>query len=600
MCIIKAKWAATFWMLLLLTQFLVFAQDTVRENSILQQKNPLGRVEVPDTEEQRRFVKEHSFDNPTFRQKQSEKANGEAALAGQGSKQVRMIYLVPSDKSVRADYQIAIASAISDLQGFYKDQLGGGYAFPMHSPIVEVFQTSHPSAFYSTGYNARPGGFYESVLSDGFALTGGGFNDPDNRWIFYIDADLICGQYTGGTSGIALLPANDLRGLTSQATVPVCPSDRSNILSVNRWVGGLGHELGHSFNLPHPPGCDNGNCAGGQYAYLSLMYIGYLYYPGTYLLDEDKAKLLAGGFFEVPKYDLGGVITESNKTGLAGVTVTINETRESFVSDANGTFSFTGLRSGGNYTIGVTKAGYRFTPSSVVFNHLDRNQTANFTGTLQTHKISGQIIDVNGSPVGDVEVKISGAQSLTVRSDKDGRFSFDDLVSDHSYSVTPFKANYTFSPQNQTFDNLGSDQTAYFTVIRSPDGPVLVTEPNSNRAMAVDSVTFLHDPFSVISNYNFSADRRTRIMLLTVNLNLLPGEDASVLKIQAEDSRGNVYLLPVEAVKKVPGFEWLTQVLVKLPDDLNNAGDILVNINLRGAVSNKGLISIAPPASVSP
>jgi hypothetical protein len=113
-------------------------------------------------------------------------------------------------------------------------------------------------------------------------------------------------------------------------------------------------------------------------------------------------------------------------------------------------------------------------------------------------------------------------------------------------------------------------------------------------------VTFLHDPFPIIFNYNFSADRRTRIMLLAVNVNLLPGEDASVLKIQAEDSRGNVYLLPGEAVEKVPGFDWLAQVLIKLPDDLINAGDILVSINLRGIVSNKGIISIAPSVSVAP
>jgi hypothetical protein len=389
MCITKAKRAASFLALLLLTHLSIFAQGTSRENSTLQQNNPLGRIEVPDSEEQRRFVEEHSLNNPSFHRKQGESVNVEVMPVAQGSKQVRVIYLVPSDKSIRADYQNAIANAISSLQSFYRDQLGGGYAFSLHSPIVEVYQTTHTAAFYSTGYNSRPGGFYESVLADGFALTGGGFNDPNNRWVFYVDADLVCGQYVGSTSGISLLPANDLRGLTSQPTVPICPTDRSEVLSVSRWIGGLGHELGHAFNLPHPPGCDDGNCAGGQYAYKSLMYVGYYYYPGTYLLDENKSQLLAGGFFNVlsldpaARYDISGRITSNDNSVLSGAIVTINETQASVASDANGNFSFAGLPSGGNYTINVAKAGYRFTPD-VLFNNLDRNQIVNFTGTPET------------------------------------------------------------------------------------------------------------------------------------------------------------------------------------------------------------------------
>ncbi len=221
---IKAKRAAMFLTLLLLPQITIFAQDMVRENSTSQQNNPLGRVEIPDSEEQRRFVEEHSFNDPSFRRKQSERANSEAAPSVQGSKQVHMIYLVPADKSFRADYQNAIANAISDLQSFYRNQLGNGYAFALHSPIIEVYQTPHPAAFYSTGNNSRPGGFFESLLADGFALTGGGFNDPNNRWVFYIDADQICGQYIGGNAGVALLAANDFRGLTNHPTCRSAPA----------------------------------------------------------------------------------------------------------------------------------------------------------------------------------------------------------------------------------------------------------------------------------------------------------------------------------------------------------------------------------------
>jgi hypothetical protein len=383
----SAARAVTFLLLLVLTQTAVVAQGARPGDYPTQPSaNPLGLTEVPDSEEQRQFVRRHSFDNPEFRPQQGD-VTGVLAAPAQGSKQVRVIYLVPADKTFRADYQSAIANAIGSLQRFYRDQLGNSNAFSLHAPTVEFYQTPHAAAFYSTGANARAGGFYETVLADGFALTGGGFNDPNNRWIFYIDADQICGQYIGGTSGIALLAANDLRGLTGQRNVPVCANEQPDPFGVNRWIGGLGHELGHSFNLPHPPGCDNGSCTGGSFASNSLMWFGYASYPNTYLLDDNKTQLLATGFFNPlsldpsAQYAISGRVADAGNTALAGATLTINETHASVTSDAAGNFSFTGLPAGGSYTVTVTKLGYRFTPAAVLFNNLDHNQAANFTGT---------------------------------------------------------------------------------------------------------------------------------------------------------------------------------------------------------------------------
>jgi hypothetical protein len=245
-----------------------------------------ARSEV-STELASKFIKKNSII--------SRSSSGASATVS--PKEVRMVYLVPSDRTIRQDYISAIQSAILNLQAFFQSQLGSGFTFSLHSPIVEVFQTSHPASFYSTGANATQIGFWNSVLGDGFALSGGGFNDPNNRWIYYVDADPACGQVTGGTSGVALLPANDLRGLTGQPNVPPCVGQPPDLNGPCRWVGGLGHELGHAFGLPHPPGCDQGTCS--EFARRSLMYLGYLDYPNTYLLDDDKSALLATGFFSV-------------------------------------------------------------------------------------------------------------------------------------------------------------------------------------------------------------------------------------------------------------------------------------------------------------
>ena len=123
--------------------------------------------------------------------------------------------------------------------------------------------------------------------------------------------------------------------------------------------------------------------------------------------------------------------------------------------------------------------------------------------------------------------------------------------------------------------------------------PVLLTEEGSNRALALDSVTLKRDPFPVLNTNNFSPDRRTRIMLLTANLDLLPGDGPSIVTAQADDGQGHTYSLTVEYVGKIPSFDWITEVIVKLPDELANADQASISINARGQSSNRAVISIA-------
>ena len=81
-------------------------------------------------------------------------------------------------------------------------------------------------------------------------------------------------------------------------------------------------------------------------------------------------------------------------------------------------------------------------------------------------------------------------------------------------------------------------------------------------------------------------------MLFATGLELMPGESASVVTAQAEDSAHQIYPLAVEYVGKVPNFDSLTQVNVRLPDGIVGGGDLLVSISLRGAASNKVIIGI--------
>ncbi|HET6854131.1 MAG TPA: hypothetical protein VFH46_17630 [Pyrinomonadaceae bacterium] len=68
---------------------------------------------------------------------------------------------------------------------------------------------------------------------------------------------------------------------------------------------------------------------------------------------------------------------------------------------------------------------------------------------------------------------------------------------------------------------------------------------------------------------------------------MLPGENASALTARAEDAALNLYPLAVEFVGKVPGFDWLTEVVVRLPDNTPAAQSLFVSVTLHARTSNK-------------
>ena len=206
---------------------------------------------------------------------------------------VHIAYLVPSDKHFRNKNRVAVKHAIRNVEAWYQDEMDGK-TFRLSHPVVQIVRTSHTADWYraSAVNGADPSlWFWLNALTDGFNATGGQFNDPNHRWVFYIDADVACGQVIGAAAGVALLAANDLRGLTGRKNVPACPGEPPDTAGVCRWVGGLGHELGHAFDLPHPDPCPGGADDA------ALMCLGYITYPDTYLRLEDKDILNASPFF---------------------------------------------------------------------------------------------------------------------------------------------------------------------------------------------------------------------------------------------------------------------------------------------------------------
>jgi Bacterial Ig domain len=125
-----------------------------------------------------------------------------------------------------------------------------------------------------------------------------------------------------------------------------------------------------------------------------------------------------------------------------------------------------------------------------------------------------------------------------------------------------------------------------------PPLPTLLTEEGSQQAIALNAATWTRSPFSTSTTQNLSSDQHTRLLLLSTNVSLMPGDNTTAIFAQAEDARHRLYPLPVEYVGKVPNFDWLTQINVRLPDELQGVGNVWVSIAVRGEISNRVLVSI--------
>jgi hypothetical protein len=208
-------------------------------------------------------------------------AAGGTVQGGEGQdKTVRVVYLVSEDREEKADYRAALERAIQDIRQWYARQLKGA-TFKLHSPIVEVVHSEQKAAWFTThpqGNNPDDWG-YNNTLAETGRLLGARLQDPHYIWVVYSDGP---GNKGRGGSGFAYLPEDDLLGLIGKHPTQKEPA---------RWVGGLGHELGHAFGLPHPTDTVRDADA--------LMWAGfYGKYPDkTYLTEQDRQILSRSPFF---------------------------------------------------------------------------------------------------------------------------------------------------------------------------------------------------------------------------------------------------------------------------------------------------------------
>jgi uncharacterized repeat protein (TIGR01451 family) len=132
----------------------------------------------------------------------------------------------------------------------------------------------------------------------------------------------------------------------------------------------------------------------------------------------------------------------------------------------------------------------------------------------------------------------------------------------------------------------GSPFTTTIKVL-DDDRPVLFTDDTTGRAISLSSISMLREPFSLFDTHNLGPDQRTRIVVFASGID---DDRLSLFSATAEGPNNQTYILIVEDVRRVPDFDWLTQVTVLLPGSIASPGDFGISLTYRGRRGNRALV----------
>lgn len=223
-----------------------------------------------------------------------------------------------------------------------------------------------------------------------------------------------------------------------------------------------------------------------------------------------------------------------------------------------------------------------------------------------TFTVTGTVKDTTGAAMsGTMVILISDVTGTQFTfTDQSGNYALTYLGGmSHNLRIMPSKSGFIFNPLLIIFTGSGTisgDKTISFEgtpipiVLSVVQPPILLTQENSLRALALDSVTWTSDPFGIAGINNFSTDQRTRVSLFVVNLELNQGEPISVITAQAETSGGQIFPLTVEYFGAVPNFSWLKQVVVKLPTEIATGADVKVTLKNHDTAGNTVNLKVNP------
>jgi hypothetical protein len=309
----------------------------------------------------------------------------------------------------------------------------------------------------------------------------------------------------------------------------------------------------------------------------------------------------------------GTVFDNSGVTGaVPGVTITLSgSSMQSTITDADGKFAFANLPLNGTFTVTPSSPNWRFFPTSSSFNTIPplfgfagKNTDLRFdatpiwvqfnSATYHAVESTKAIISVEriGSVVTTSTIQYTASSGTAVVGEDfvatTGTLTFNPGDSTKSFEIPLIYDKKVEQPEtvtltltNPTGGLARGRQTAELIISDPP--PLIVMQPFTNLAAAINADTFVRDPFPLTTTSMLDPTQilPTRVAFFVQFVDLVAGEDSSAVTVTGFNFSQATFNLPVEFVGKVPGFDDLTQINVRLPDNLP-AGDLFLRVRLRG------------------
>jgi hypothetical protein len=198
-------------------------------------------------------------------------AGGKPSTGEPGQKTLRVFWLRPSDVPFDQKYPDGIGKVIVEAQKYYKAELGK--TFKVNDPIVETVVGDQKKTWYENTPNGGEKYWWSVTNMENELVRKFGLKNPDSRW-------MVVGEISAEGEGAG--------GGGSPGWVILCQHDADGAVGIggtmNRWYGGMVHELGHAFGLPDSASTDGTPMSGSFYDY-----------PNTHFSDAQKKSILNGG-----------------------------------------------------------------------------------------------------------------------------------------------------------------------------------------------------------------------------------------------------------------------------------------------------------------
>jgi hypothetical protein len=186
---------------------------------------------------------------------------------------VRVFWLRPTDVAFDQRYPSGITGVMQEAKRYYRQELG--VTFTLNNPAVEVVDGTHNRSWYENTPNGSDTYWWVVFNMQQELLARLGLRAPDSRWLCVgeISAEKQGVSGGGGGGGWVILSGHDADGAAGING------------AMNRWYGGMVHELGHALGLPDSTSTDG-----------TPMSASFYNYPNCHFTQDQKNRIRSGPY----------------------------------------------------------------------------------------------------------------------------------------------------------------------------------------------------------------------------------------------------------------------------------------------------------------